>query len=105
MCPYIFDVPLPRIWSYFGCLDTSTVKTGIAMAPYFGLRGERLNVARIFLVIVPSFLLFGYNQSALGGVLAFESFTSVFPQIDTTNTEGAVKAHNSTVQGESSYTI
>ncbi|KAL2012481.1 hypothetical protein VTN00DRAFT_6 [Thermoascus crustaceus] len=75
------------------------------MAPYFGLRGERLSVACIFLVVVPSFLLFGYNQSALGGVLAFESFTSAFPQIDTTNAEAAAKAHNSTVQGESSYTI
>lgn len=75
------------------------------MAPNFDLHRERLSVARIFLVVVLSFLVFGYNQSALGGDLAFQSFTSVSSQIDTTNTKGAVKGHNSAVQGELSYTI
>lgn len=69
------------------------------MVRYLSLRGERLAAARIVLVVLPAFLLFGYNQSSLGGVLAFASFTKTFPQIDTTNTKGATKAHNATVQG------
>lgn len=69
------------------------------MAPHFGLRGPPLASARVLLIVVPSFLLFGYNQSAIGGVLGFESFTNTFPRIDTVNTTGSVKANNSTVQG------
>ncbi len=69
------------------------------MAKYLGLRGERLGRVRILLVVVPSFLLFGYNQSAIGGTLGFESFTKYFPRIDTTNTKGALKAENARIQG------
>jgi hypothetical protein len=32
------------------------------MAKYLGLRGETLGRVRILLVVVPSFLLYGYNQ-------------------------------------------
>ncbi|KAL2803184.1 general substrate transporter [Aspergillus granulosus] len=52
----------------------------------------------IFMGLV-AFFLFGYNQSNLGGVLDYPSFTKHFPTIDTSNTEGAVKDHNATVQG------
>ncbi len=69
------------------------------MAPYLGLRGESLAFVRIVMIVVPSFLLFGYNQSSLGGVLAFKSFTDHFPKIDTTTTKGTIKSHNSTIQG------
>jgi hypothetical protein len=69
------------------------------MAPHFGLRGQPLATARVLLIVVPSFLLFGYNQSSIGGVLAFPSFTNTFPRIDTVNTTGSVKANNSNVQG------
>jgi hypothetical protein len=69
------------------------------MTRYFGLRGQPLATARVFLIVVPSFLLFGYNQSAIGGVLGFKSFTDTFPRIDTVNTSGDVKANNSTIQG------
>jgi hypothetical protein len=69
------------------------------MAPHFGLRGQTLANMRVILIVVPSFLLFGYNQSALGGVLGFQSFTKTFPRIDTVNTTGSVKANNSTIQG------
>ncbi|KKY20861.1 putative mfs sugar [Phaeomoniella chlamydospora] len=61
--------------------------------------GHSVATARIFLVVLPGFLLYGYNQSCMGGVLSFDSFTKTFPQIDTANTEGAVKKHNSTIQG------
>jgi len=69
------------------------------MAKYLGLRGETLGLVRILLVVVPAFLLFGYNQSAIGGTLSFESFTHYFPRIDTTNTKGDLKAENARIQG------
>lgn len=58
-----------------------------------------MTVARIIIVVVPSFLLFGFNQLQIGGVLGFASFIAVFPQINTATTKGAVKAHNVTIQG------
>ncbi|KAL4951220.1 hypothetical protein BDW69DRAFT_196643 [Aspergillus filifer] len=64
-----------------------------------GLGGLPLATARICIIIVPAFLLFGYNQSNLGGVLDYPSFTKHFPDIDTTSSEGAPKDHKSTVQG------
>lgn len=67
---------------------------------YLGLRGEKLALVRILLVVLPSFLLFGYNQSAIGGVLNFKSFTNTFPRIDTANTKGAQKTDNSRIQGK-----
>jgi hypothetical protein len=69
------------------------------MAKYLGLRGEKLGFVRILLVVVPSFFLFGYNQSAIGGTLGFASFTKRFPRIDTTNTKGSLKAENARIQG------
>ena len=75
------------------------------MGAYFGLRGRRLAVARVILIVLPSFLLFGYNQSSLGGVLAFTSFTHTFSRIDTTNTTGAKKAENARIQGQSGTVI
>jgi hypothetical protein len=73
------------------------------MAKHLGLRGETLGKVRILLVVVPSFLLFGYNQSAIGGTLSFASFTKYFPRIDTTNTKGALKAENARIQGKAFY--
>lgn len=67
---------------------------------FFGLTGEALAVVRIFLVVVPAFWLFGYNQSNIGGVLEYPSFTKYFPEIDSTNTEGAQKAQNAKLEGE-----
>lgn len=62
--------------------------------------GDALARACIIFVVVPAFLLFGYNQSNIGGVLDYPSFTRQFPSIDTANTTGAVKAQNSKVQGK-----
>ncbi|KAF8853442.1 general substrate transporter [Acephala macrosclerotiorum] len=69
------------------------------MANHLGLRGERLALARVLLVVVPSFFLFGYNQSAIGGLLNFTPFVEQFPRINTATTKGAQKADNSRIQG------
>lgn len=63
------------------------------------MQGEALRFAQIFLIACPSFILFGYNQSGVGGLTNFPSWTRQFPAIDTVNTTGAQKSHNSTVQG------
>jgi len=75
------------------------------MAKYFGLRGETLGFVRILMVVVPSFFLFGYNQSAIGGVLSFGPFTKQFPQINTSTTTGDQKAENSRIQGKRSSNL
>ena len=72
------------------------------MAKYFGLRGETLGFVRILMVVVPSFFLYGYNQSAICGVLNFRPFTKQFPRINTSTTTGAHKDENTRLQGESS---
>ncbi|KAF2971748.1 hypothetical protein GQX73_g1854 [Xylaria multiplex] len=66
---------------------------------FLGLTGDKLAIARICLIVVPAFLLYGYNQSNLGGVLDYASFTKRFPGIDTTTTSGAQKSHNAQIQG------
>ena len=48
------------------------------MTLYFGLRGQSLATARVFLIVVPSFLLFDYNQSATGGMPDFKTCTDAF---------------------------
>lgn len=62
------------------------------------LRGAKLELAQMLLVILPSFILFGYNQSGVGGLLSIESWVEIFPQIDTINTTGKQRSDNSTVQ-------
>lgn len=64
-----------------------------------GLRGHALSLAQLFLIVAPSFILFGYNQAGVGGLLSLSDWTKTFPQIDTTHTTGAVKSHNATIQG------
>ena len=72
------------------------------MGDYMGLRGQTLATVRVLLIVLPAFLLFGYNQSSLGGVLAFSSFTKSFPRIDTETTTGSLKAENARIQGRNS---
>lgn len=62
------------------------------------LRGKKLELAQTLLVVLPSFILFGYNQSGIGGLLSVESWVETFPRIDTIHTKGAQKQNNSTVQ-------
>ncbi|KIW11419.1 hypothetical protein PV08_10719 [Exophiala spinifera] len=75
---------------------------------YLGLRGTKLNFA-IGIIAGLDFLLFGYDQGVMGGLLTLPSFTSVFPEIDTTRagmTKGEAN-HVSTIQGISvaSYNV
>ncbi|TVY68798.1 Sugar transporter STL1 [Lachnellula suecica] len=63
------------------------------------LRGHRLALAQLALIVAPSFILFGYNQAGVGGLLSLPDWTKTFPAIDTTNTKGAVKEQNATIQG------
>ncbi|KAF5014483.1 hypothetical protein F66182_14510, partial [Fusarium sp. NRRL 66182] len=53
----------------------------------------------VLLVVAPSFILFGYNNGSTGGIATLESFVHQFPTIDTVNTTGAQKSHNSTIKG------
>ncbi|ODH44853.1 hypothetical protein ACO22_00617 [Paracoccidioides brasiliensis] len=78
---------------------------------YFGLRGTRLNVA-IGVVAGLDFLLFGYDQGVMGGLLTLPSFASTFPEIDLTEKTkktltSAEASHRSNIQGISvaSYNV
>lgn len=66
---------------------------------YLGLTGHALSVLQIALVVCPAFILFGYNQAGLGGLLTLEDWTKNFPEIDTVHTEGSEKNKKSTLQG------
>ncbi|KAB8070772.1 general substrate transporter [Aspergillus leporis] len=63
------------------------------------LQGKALRLAQVFLIVVPAFILFGYNQAGVGPLATLQSWVHVFPEIDTINTKGAVKSHNSTSKG------
>ncbi|KAJ7139454.1 putative MFS sugar transporter [Mycena epipterygia] len=69
------------------------------MQPYFGLRGTSLNAALIWAVIMPAYLLFGFNNAVAGGLLDLPAWIALFPKIDTVHTTGAQKSHNSQIQG------
>lgn len=62
------------------------------------LRGRSLGRI-IGLVGAVGFVLQGYDQAVANGLLTLGSFISVFPEIDTVNTHGSQKSHNSTIQG------
>ncbi|KAK0517404.1 hypothetical protein JMJ35_000559 [Cladonia borealis] len=72
---------------------------------YFGLRGIKLNIA-IGALAGLDFLLFGYDQGVMGGLLDLPSFVKIFPEIDTTAATEAAEGltpsqqtHRSTIQG------
>lgn len=67
---------------------------------YFGLSGTALS-RMIGFAAGSGFLLFGYDQGVMGGLLTLPSFTEVFPEIDTTKSNGAesAKSSESTLQG------
>ncbi|CEJ53939.1 hypothetical protein PMG11_00270 [Penicillium brasilianum] len=69
------------------------------MPPFLGLRGDRLNVAALLGVMMPSIVSFGYNQSLLGGVLTLNSFEQQFREIDVDDATLSGKGQKSTVQG------
>lgn len=84
---------------------------GLFNTKYLGLRGTKLNVA-IGIIAGTDFLLFGYDQGVMGGLLTLPNFVSVFPEIDLTaaGTAGLSQSqrdHRSTIQGISvaSYNV
>lgn len=65
----------------------------------FGLTGDKLRSAQIWAVIMPAYILFGWNNGIAGGLLDLPSWVATFPRIDTLHTTGAQKTDNSRVQG------
>lgn len=64
------------------------------------LTGKKLQIAQLLLVVLPAFVLFGYNQSGVGGLLSLRDWNDHFPQINTVDaTEGADRSTKSTRQG------
>ncbi|RYO78976.1 hypothetical protein DL764_010065 [Monosporascus ibericus] len=72
---------------------------GTSTTRHFGLTGSALSRLQIALIVAPSFILFGYNQAGLGGLITEENWVQTFPQIDTVHTTGEEKARKSTLQG------
>lgn len=64
-----------------------------------GFTGRQLQLAQLMLVVMPAFVLFGYNQSGVGGLLSLRDWNDHFPSINTIDAKGAEKSHKSTVQG------
>jgi len=63
------------------------------------LSGHFLQLVQVILVVFPCFFLFGYNQVGVGGLLGFDSWTGLFPQIDTVNATGETESQKSVMQG------
>ncbi|KAH7143541.1 general substrate transporter [Dactylonectria macrodidyma] len=68
-------------------------------ATYLGVSGKALGRLQVALIVAPAFVLFGYNQAGIGGLLTEEDWVKTFPEIDTVNAEGAEKSRKSTLQG------
>ncbi|WPH01755.1 Hypothetical protein R9X50_00460700 [Acrodontium crateriforme] len=64
-------------------------------ANFYGLRGQKLQMA-VAIIAGLDFLLFGYDQGVMGGILTLPSFLNQFPPIDTRNDSSS---HKSTIQG------
>ncbi|KAH7385498.1 general substrate transporter [Phaeosphaeria sp. MPI-PUGE-AT-0046c] len=64
-----------------------------------GLTGKSLQMAQLLLVVLPAFVLFGYNQSGVGGLLSLRDWNDHFPEINTIDATGAEKSSKSTKQG------
>ncbi|KAI3321903.1 general substrate transporter [Xylariaceae sp. AK1471] len=69
---------------------------------YFGLRGNALNYA-VGIIAGCDFLLFGYDQGVMGGILTMHQFLDVFPSINPDDPaiagNSALKSERSTTQG------
>ncbi|OQE28657.1 hypothetical protein PENSTE_c003G02323 [Penicillium steckii] len=67
--------------------------------PNKGLTGNTLSIAQIVLIVAPAFIIFGYNQAGVGPLATLQSWVHLFPELDTVNTEGALKSSHSTSKG------
>ncbi|KAG9588636.1 general substrate transporter, partial [Aureobasidium melanogenum] len=66
---------------------------------YYGLTGTHLNIA-VGIIAGLDFLLFGYDQGVMGGLLTLPSFNRTFPEIDVDHPpHGRSSAYTSTIQG------
>ncbi|XHG07620.1 hypothetical protein AWENTII_010757 [Aspergillus wentii] len=63
------------------------------------LRGRSLHLAQVILTVAPAFITYGYNQAGVAPLASLQSWVHTFPEIDTINTEGAIKARNATRKG------
>ena len=63
------------------------------------LQGKTLQFLQLVLVVAPAFILFGYNQSNIGGLLSIRDWALTFPDIDTVTTDGEEKEPKHTIQG------
>ncbi|KAJ5131781.1 hypothetical protein N7448_005939 [Penicillium atrosanguineum] len=63
-----------------------------------GVQGESLQRMIAVLGSV-AFLVQGYNQSVMNGFTTLPSFLEAIPEVDTVNTVGAQKSHNTTILG------
>lgn len=61
---------------------------------YWGLSGNSLS-RMIGFAAGSGFLLFGFDQGVLSGLLTLPSFTEVFPELDTTKGDGAAAGTSS----------
>ncbi|KAI8671857.1 hypothetical protein NCS57_00662100 [Fusarium keratoplasticum] len=66
---------------------------------YLGASGKALSILQLALVVGPAFVIFGYNQAGIGGLLTEEDWVKTFPGIDTVHSEGSEKSRKSTLQG------
>ncbi|KAI1417920.1 general substrate transporter [Hypoxylon sp. FL1857] len=66
---------------------------------YFGLQGHALSRLQTALIVAPSFILFGYNQAGIGGLITEDDWVKTFPQIDTVHATATDKSQKSTLQG------
>ena len=73
--------------------------------PYLGLRGSKLINVAIAIVVSPAYILLGYNNAVMGGLLTLPSFLTTFPSIDTVNTSGSEEAENARIQGMASTNL
>ena len=62
-------------------------------------RGINLQLLQLVLVVAPAFVLFGYNQSNIGGYLSIRDWALTFSEIDTVTTNGEEKERKHTIQG------
>ncbi|KAK1761581.1 sugar transporter [Echria macrotheca] len=69
------------------------------MVAFMGFRGRSLERAVNIGLVLPCYILFGYNHAVGGGLLSLPSWTETFPEMDTVNTTGDVKIANSKIQG------
>ncbi|KAI2617277.1 general substrate transporter [Hypomontagnella submonticulosa] len=71
----------------------------ISSKKYFGLQGHTLSRLQTALIVAPSFILFGYNQAGIGGLITEDDWSATFPQIDTVHATPADASRKSTLQG------